>query len=186
MVQDALISDLEKKMQKALQFVLTEFGTIRTGRASTAMVENVSVEVYGSKMPLREMAAITTPDAKTICITPWDRGTAKAIEKAILMANLGFTPIVDAERIRCNIPEMSRERRQEMVKMANTMAEAGRVSVRTLRRETLDSFKSLEKAKKISEDDLKRADREIQKITDRFIEEVNKILAAKEKDLLSI
>lgn len=186
MAQDIHLSNLEKKMQKALQFLSAEFGTIRTGRASTAMVENVSVEVYGSKMHLREMAAITAPDAKTICIMPWDRGTTKAIEKAILLANLGFTPIVDADRIRCNIPEMSRERRQEMVKMANAMAETGRVSIRGLRRETLDEFKALEKAKTISEDELKRADREIQKLTDRFIEEVNRILAAKEKELLSV
>jgi ribosome recycling factor len=177
---------LKDKLLKSLQHVVDELATIHAGKATTAMVESVTVEIYGSPMRLRDIAAITTPDARTISIQPWDKGATRAIERGILLANIGFNPIVDADRIRCIVPEMSTERRHELVKRSAAMVEAGRVAMRNVRRETMDDIKSAQKCGKISEDEMKRLEKVVQKDVDDYIGEINKIFVAKEKELLSV
>jgi ribosome recycling factor len=186
MVQEKAIQEIRDKMRKAVQFTAGEFATIHAGKASAAMVEMVSVDVYGSSSRLKDIAAITTPDARTISIQPWDKSSTKAIEKALLVANLGFTPVVDSARVRCTIPEMSLERRKEMVKRAAGIAEVGRVSIRNIRKETNEVFKKQQKAGEISEDDLKRLEKEVQKLTDDAIGEIEKLFQKKEQELLTV
>ncbi|HVU34626.1 MAG TPA: ribosome recycling factor [Opitutaceae bacterium] len=177
-----LLTDAQTRMKKAVDHTLHEFSSIHTGKATPTMVEGVMVEAYGSQMRLKECAAISTPDARLIQIQPWDAGLSKAIAKGIIDANLGFNPIVDGKVIRVPLPEMSRERRQEFVKTAHRLAEEGRVHVRNIRR---DSIESVKKAK-LSEDETKRLEKEIQTATDKSIADISAHLAAKEKDLLSV
>ncbi|MDR1456835.1 MAG: ribosome recycling factor [Puniceicoccales bacterium] len=186
MVQEKIIQEIEDKMQKAVQFTANEFATIHTGKASAAMVEMVLIDVYGSSSRLRDIAAITTPDARTISIQPWDKGTIKPVEKALLAANLGFTPVADSSRVRCVIPEMSMERRKELVKRSSGLAEAGRVSIRNIRKEGNEIFKKQQNAGEISEDDLKRLEKDVQKLTDSAIGEIDKLFEKKERELLTV
>lgn len=178
----------EAEMRKALEHTLAEFNSLHTGKASPAMVEGVVVDVaaYGSSMPLRDIAAITTPDARTIQIQPWDKTVMKDVEKALQKANTGINPVVDGALIRMNIPELSKERRQELVKVAHKHAEDGRISVRQARRNAMDALKASEKEESLSEDDVKRVEKEIQKTTDEFVEKINTALAHKEEELLRI
>lgn len=173
-------------MRKAADYTLHEFSTLHTGKATPAMVEGVMVEAYGSNMRLKEVAAITTPDARTIAIQPWDKGLAKPIERSILMANIGLTPSINGDIVRCPIPELSRERRTELGKVAHGMAEEGRIRIRQVRREALDVLKKSQKEGLISEDDQKRLEKEIQQITDRFIAEIGTHLSQKEDELLKV
>lgn len=177
-----ILTDTQNKMQKALNHTLHEFSTLHTGKATPAMVESVSVEAYGSSMRLKDCAAISTPDARLIQIQPWDASLIKAIEKGIQQANLGFNPIVDGKILRIPLPEMSRERRQEFVKNANRLAEEGRVHIRNLRRDAIEAVKKA----KLSEDDTKRLEKDVQTATDRFIKDINDHLAHKEKDLMTV
>ena len=181
-----ILNDAQARMKKAVDHTLHEFSALHTGKASPTMVESVMVEAYGSTMRLKECAAVSTPDARLIQIQPWDAGLAKAIAKGIIDANLGFNPIVDGKTIRVPLPEMSRERRQEFVKTAHKLAEEGRVSIRNLRRDAMDAAKKLKKDGKLSEDDEKRLEKEVQTATDKAIAEINTHLAHKEKDLLSV
>src|SRR3954467_12497552 len=146
------INEMQAKMKKALDHTLQEFSSIHTGKATPAMVEGVMIDAYGSQMRLKECAAITTPDARLIQIQPWDKGLTKAIEKGIQQANIGLNPSIDGSMVRVPLPELSRERRQEFVKVANKMAEDGRVQIRNQRRDALDSLKKAQKDGKISED----------------------------------
>lgn len=180
------VKDASGKMHKAVDYVLHEFSSIHTGKASPSMVENIKVEAYGSMVNLKEVAAITTPDARSISIQAWDKSIVNEISKAIQKANVGLTPRVDAGLVRCPIPELSRERRQDLVKTTHSMAEEGRVRIRAIRRDLLDLLKKEQKAGKISEDDLKRFEKEIQTQTDKHIEQIGKHLADKEKELLQI
>jgi ribosome recycling factor len=177
-----ILADTQVKMKKAVDHTLHEFSSIHTGKATPAMVEGVMVEAYGSMMRLKDCAAISTPDARLIQIQPWDASLAKSIEKAIQAANLGFNPIVDGKIVRIPLPDMSRERRQEFVKTANRLAEEGRVHVRNVRRDAFDTAKKA----KLTEDDSKRLEKEIQSLTDKSIKEINDHLAHKEKDLLGV
>jgi ribosome recycling factor len=181
-----ILTDAQNRMKKAVDHTLHEFSAIHTGKATPAMVEGVMVEAYGSTMRLKECAAITTPDARLIQIQPWDAGLGKAVAKAIIDANLGFNPIVDGKTIRVPLPEMSRERRQEFVKTSHKLAEEGRVSVRNSRRDALEAAKKLKKDGKLSEDDEKRLEKDIQTATDKSIAEINSHLAHKEKELLTV
>jgi ribosome recycling factor len=180
------IKKTKAAMENAVKHTLAEFNTLHMGKASPGMVENLPVEVYGSTSRLREIAAITTPDVKTIQIQPWDKESVKAVEKAILAANLGITPIVSGLIVRCVMPEMSRERRQELSKVANGMAEDGRIKVRAIRRETMELFKKAKKDGIIGEDDLKRVEKEIQTLTDTAIQEIDESLHLKSSDLIKI
>ncbi len=181
-----VLTDLQTRMKKALDHTLHEFSTIHTGKASPAMVEGVMVDAYGSHMRIKDCAAITTPDARLIQIQPWDKGLTKAIEKAIQQANLGLNPAIDGGVIRVPLPELSRERRQDFVKVANRMAEEGRVQIRNVRRDSLDALKKAEKDGKISEDELKRFEKDAQTTTDKMIKEIADHLAKKEKELLAV
>lgn len=181
-----ILIDAQTRMKKALDHTLHEFSTIHTGKATPAMVDGVTVEAYGSQMRLKECAAISTPDARLIQIQPWDVGLVKAIAKAIIDANLGFNPLVDGKTIRVPLPEMSRERRQEFVKTAHKLAEEGRVTVRNIRRDAMESAKKLKKEGKLSEDDEKRLEKDVQTTTDKTIADINAHLATKEKDLLTV
>lgn len=177
-----LLTDAQVRMKKAVDHTLHEFSAIHTGKATPTMVEGVMVEAYGSQMRLKECAAISTPDARLIQIQPWDAGLSKAIAKGIIDANLGFNPIVDGKVIRVPLPEMSRERREQFVKTAHRLAEEGRVHVRNVRR---DSIEAVKKAK-LSEDETKRLEKEIQQSTDKAIADINAHLTAKEKDLMTV
>lgn len=185
-METKIINETVGKMDKAVDYVLHEFNSIHTGKASPAMVEGLKVEAYGSTVNLKEVAAITTPDARSISIQAWDKGVMSEIVKAIQKANIGLNPRIDGNLIRCPIPELSRERRQELVKTTHSMAEEGRVRVRSIRRDILDILKKEEKGGKISEDDFKRMEKEIQTQTDKHIESIGKHLAEKEKELLRI
>lgn len=180
---NAEIKKTSEAMAKALDFVLRDFETIHTGKASPSMVENVMVDVYGSSMRMKDVAAITTPDSNLIRIQPWDRGVLKDIEKAILAANIGITPAIMGEAVRCPIPALSGERRAELAKVCRDMAEQGRVRIRTIRREAMDALKKAQKDSIITEDEEKRAEKEIQNLTDKKIDEINKAVEAKEADI---
>ncbi|MDE6576443.1 MAG: ribosome recycling factor [Opitutales bacterium] len=186
METDSALKNIKSAMTKAVEHTNSEFSSLHTGKASTSMVENLIADVYGSSMRIKEIAAITTPDVRTIQIQPWDKSSVPCIEKAILTANIGLTPISQSTLIRCTVPEMSGERRKELVKVANTMAEAGRVAIRAIRRDALESFKKLQKAGTVTEDEMKRLDKEVQKLTDNAIDEIAKLLASKEKDLMQV
>jgi ribosome recycling factor len=177
-----IIVDTQARMKKALDHTLHEFSSIHTGKATPSMVENVTIDAYGTQMRLKECAAITTPDARMIVIQPWDVSLIKAVEKGIQVANLGFNPIADGKLLRVPLPEMSRERREEFVKVAHKMAEEGRVQVRNVRRECLEGLKKA----KLPEDETKRLEKEIQTITDKAIKDVGDHLTTKEKELLAV
>jgi ribosome recycling factor len=177
-----IIVDTLARMKKALDHTLHEFSSIHTGKATPSMVENVTVDAYGTQMRLKECAAITTPDPRMIVIQPWDVSLVKAVEKGIQVANLGFNPIADGKLLRVPLPEMSRERREEFVKVAHKMAEEGRVHVRNVRRECLEGLKKA----KLPEDETKRLEKEIQTLTDKTIKDIGDHLANKEKELLAV
>jgi ribosome recycling factor len=177
-----LLADANAKMKKALDHTLHEFATIHTGKATPAMVEGVMVEAYGSQMRLKECAAITTPDSRMIQVQPWDAGLVKAVEKAIQQANLGFNPQVDGKIVRIPLPDMSRERRQEFVKTASRIAEEGRVHIRNIRRDVMESVKK----SKFPEDETKRLEKDVQAATDKAIKDIGDHFTAKEKELLAV
>jgi ribosome recycling factor len=177
-----ILTDAQTRMKKAVDHTLHEFSAIHTGKATPQMVETVMVEAYGSMTPLKQCAAITTPDARLIQIQPWDASISKAIAKGIIDANLGFNPIIDGKTIRIPLPDMSRERRQEFVKNAHRMAEEGRVHVRNVRRDAIEHVKKA----KLPEDEAKRLEKDIQTSTDKSIADINTHLAHKEKDLLTV
>jgi len=177
-----LLTEANTKMKRALDHTVHEFASIHTGKATPTMVEGVMVEAYGSMMRLKECAAITTPDARMIQIQPWDAGLVKAIEKAIQAANLGFNPVVDGKLIRVPLPDMSRERRLEFVKTASRIAEEGRVQIRNIRRDIMETVKK----SKFPEDETKRLEKDIQAATDKAIKDIGEHFTAKEKDLLAV
>lgn len=181
-----ILNDVQVRMKKAVDFTLHEFSTIHTGKASPAMVEGVMVEAYGSTMRLKECAAISTPDARMIQVQPWDKGLVRPVEKALQQANLGINPIVDGGLIRLPFPDLSRERRLEFVKIANKLAEEGRVNVRHARRDAMEQTKKALKDGKIAEDEEKRLEKEIQTATDKFIKDIDTHLASKEKELTTV
>jgi len=181
-----ILADARTAMTKAVEFTLHEFSSLHTGKASPSMIESLIVQAYGSSMRLKEVAAITTPDARTIQVQPWDKGLLRDIEKALQVAKLGFNPLVQGDIIRCPMPELSRERRQELAKVAHTQAEEGRVRVRTARRDANEALKKGKTAGTVSEDDLKRSEKDVQTEHDKFIAEINKHLASKEADLMKV
>jgi ribosome recycling factor len=177
-----ILADAQVKMKKAVDYTLHEFSSIHTGKANPSMLEGVMIDAYGTSMRLKECAAITTPDAHMIVVQPWDRGLLKSVEKGIQVANLGFNPSIDNLVVRVPLPQMTRERRQEFVKVANRLAEEGRVHVRNARRDALEVLKKA----KLPEDENKRVEKDIQTATDKAIAEIATHLAAKEKELLAV
>jgi ribosome recycling factor len=181
-----LIDDLKKRMQSALDLVLKEFSGLRTGRASTALLEPIHVDAYGSSMPLSQVGTISVVDSRLLAVQVWDKSMAKVVEKAIRDAGLGLNPQGDGTTIRVPLPELSQDRRKELAKIAAKYAEQGRVAVRNVRREGMDMLKKQEKDKVISEDDMHRISDEVQKITDDYIKKVDEALSHKEKDILQV
>jgi ribosome recycling factor len=176
----------QEKMHKAVEALEHEFSSLRTGRASIALVDGVQVEAYGSKMPLKQMGTISTPDARTIVITPFDKNQMPAIEKAILAANIGLTPNNDGKIIRLTIPILTEDRRKDLVKLAKKMAEEGRVSIRNIRRHANEDIKKTEKNHEISEDDREKATHKVQEMTDKSVKEVDELLSRKEKEIMEV
>lgn len=186
MTLDQVLSGASEKMTKCITAVEHQFSGVRTTKASPALVENVDVEAYGNVMKVREVATITTPEPRVLLLQPWDAGTVKAIEKGILKSNLGITPQVSGKTIRLVLPELSQERRQELVKLVNKYAEDGRVSIRQVRREALEGLKALKKENKITEDDQANTEKKVQKLTDDFIAKVGEKAAEKEKEIMKV
>lgn len=181
-----VMNEAHEKMKKTIEAVHREFNTIRTGRASSALVESIKVEYYGTPTPMKQLASISIPDPKLIVIQPWDASVLGEIEKAILKSDIGITPLNDGRAIKLGIPSLTQERREELVKVIKKMAEDGRVSIRSIRREINEKIKVLEKGKTISEDESKKSVEDIQKLTDKETKEIDEILAKKEKELMEV
>ena len=176
----------EQKMHKSLDALKTDLGKVRTGRAHTGILDHVTVDYYGTQMPLNQVANLTLLDARTIGIAPWEKKMGPAIEKAIRESDLGLNPSAQGDLIRVPMPALTEERRRELIKVVKGEGENARVAVRNLRRDGNHHLKDLLKQKAVSEDDERRAQEDIQKLTDRFIAEIDKLLAAKETDLMAV
>ena len=176
----------DDKMKKAAHVTHEQLNGLRTGRASPAFVEGLQIDAYGTHTPLNQLASISVPEPRLLLITPYDRSTIGAIEKAIMASDLGVTPSNDGEKIRLPFPQLTEERRKELVKIAHQRAEEGRVAVRNVRRHSKDELEKLQKSGGISEDDLKRAEKDLQKETDQHVHEIDQLLQHKEKELHEI
>ncbi|MBW4469972.1 MAG: ribosome recycling factor [Stenomitos rutilans HA7619-LM2] len=180
------LADVEEHMQKAVEAAQRSFNTIRTGRANASILDRVQVEYYGAPTPLKSLANINTPDASTITVQPFDRGSLSLIEKAISLSDIGLTPNNDGSTIRLNIPPLTSDRRKELVKMAAKYAEEGKVSIRNIRRDAVDSVRKQEKSSELPEDEARDLQDKIQKLTDKYTAKVDDVLADKEKDIMTV
>ena len=178
--------DIKNRMDKTLESLKSDFSGLRAGRAHASLLDGLMVESYGSMVPLSQVGTISVPDARTLSISVWDRSVAKSVEKAIMESDLGLNPASDGQLIRIPIPPLSEERRKELVKIAGKYAEQNKVAIRNLRRDGIDGIKKLKKDNLISEDEEKRYENEIQKMTDESIKKIDEALAGKEKDILQV
>jgi len=183
MISDVL-SVAEAKMVKAGEVLGHDLASLRTGRASPGLVENIKVDYYGTPTPLNQMAGISAPDVRMLIIQPWDKQAIPAIEKALQKSDLGLNPSNDGTALRLTIPQLTEERRKDLVKVVKKKVEEGRIAIRNIRREALEKLRGLQKAKEISEDDEKRAEKDLQDLTDRLIEDVNQLGKGKEQEVL--
>lgn len=183
MLED-LYHDAESRMKKSVAAFQTEITRLRTGRASPALLEGLKVEYYGTQVPIQQIASILAPEPRLLVVQPWDKNAIGAIERAIRKAGLGLNPQSDGNVIRIPIPPLSEERRQDLVKVVRKLAEEARIAVRNIRRDTIEKVRAMEKNKEISEDDRHRAEERIQKLTEKYIEEIDNLLARKEKEIL--
>lgn len=186
MDKETVLLDSEERMEKAIATLEREFGRLRTGRASTNLVDNIKVDYYGTPTPISQLASVAVPDSRTITIQPWDRGAFGGVEKAILKSDLGLTPVNDGKIIRISIPPLTEERRKELGKVARKYCEEAKVAVRNVRRDANDQLKKLEKDKAISEDELKKTTDDVQKLTDKFVAKVDEKCQAKEKEIMDL
>lgn len=186
MVPRPLLQSFESQVQKTLEKMKSDFGTLRTGRASAALLENIRVEYYGSLVPLNQVAGVGAPEPRALEIRPWDKSALQAIEKAIQKSDLGLTPNTDGSVIRLQIPALTEERRKDLIKVVRKMAEEYRVAIRNERREAVERLKKSEKAKEIAEDDRETGEHEIQRMTDGYVKKVDEILSAKEHDIMEV
>jgi ribosome recycling factor len=180
------LNEIKRRMQGAVQSLKQELSGLRTGRATSGMLEPVQVDAYGTHMPLNQLATITVPEPRLLSVQVWDRSMVHAVEKAIVNSNLGLSPATEGQVIRLRVPELNQERRKEMVKVAHKYAEAARVAVRHVRRDAMELLKKLEKDRKISEDDHTRMSDEVQKATDQMVGDVDQTLAVKEKEIMTV
>jgi ribosome recycling factor len=180
-----LLKDIETKMTAAIETVGREFASVRTGRASTALLDTIRVDYYGTPTPVNQVGSVSVPDARTLLIQPWEPGQLGTIEKAIMKSDLGLTPVNDGKTIRLTMPTLTEERRKQLAKTVHKIAEEGRVAIRNVRREANDKLKGMAKDKKVSEDEERRGHDQIQKTTDRFIAKVDELLKKKEQEILS-
>jgi ribosome recycling factor len=185
MVEEVL-QEAERKMRKAVEATREEFAVVRTGKASTSLLNRVSVDYYGQPTPLNQISSISAPEPSLLLVAPYDKGIIKDVERAILQADLGLNPVSDGNVIRLPIPKLNEERRKEMIKLVRSRAEEGRVAVRNVRREGIEDLRAFEKESEITKDDLHRGQEEIQKLTDRFIREIDEMLKVKEKELMEV
>lgn len=185
-VQKFDIKELERRMRGSIDTFKKELTGLRTGRASAHLLDAVVVTVYGSRMPINQVATVSTPDARTISVQVWDRGQVTAVEKAIREANLGLNPVTDGSLIRLPIPSLNAERRQELVKIAHKYAETAKVAVRNVRRDGMELLKKLEKDGHIGEDDQRKDSAKVQELTDKNIKDVDQVLAAKESEIKQV
>lgn len=186
MDKDSLQLDAEDRMEKALAALDRDFGKLRTGRATTALVEDIRVDYYGTPTPIQQLASVAVPDSRTVTIQPWDRNAFSLVEKAILKSDLGLTPMNDGKLIRISIPPLTEDRRKELTKVARKYTEDAKVALRNIRRDANDSLKKLEKDKVLSEDELKKSMDDIQKLTDAYVAKADAKAAAKEKEIMEI
>lgn len=180
------VNDAKDRMSHAVEATQRDFQTVRTGRASPTMLDRIEVEAYGTAMPINQLANISVPEPRQLLIQPFDKSQTQAIERAIQKSDLGINPITDGTGIRLTIPQMTEERRKEMVRQINARTEEGCVAVRNVRRDAIDHLKRAEKAKEISEDELKRFEVEVQKLTDKFIEEIHALQKKKDAELMEV
>jgi ribosome recycling factor len=185
-MEEKVVKEVEAKMEKTLSTLKTDLNKVRTGRASVALFDDIRIDYYGTPTPLHQMATLAVPEPRLITIQPWDTSIIGEIEKAILKSELGVTPMSDGKIIRITIPRLTEERRKELVKVVRKMSEGAKVAIRNLRREANEQSKGLEKNKKISQDQLHQWIDKVQSSTDKFIEKVDEVLAAKEKEILEI
>ena len=176
----------EEKMKKSIDSVAADFASVRAGRANAAVLDRISVEYYGTPTPIQQIAAISSPDPRQLLIQPWDTSAVKLIEKAILNSDLGINPQNDGKGIRLTFPQLTEERRKELVKQIHTYAENGKVAIRNIRRDAMESFKKKQKAGELTEDDLKVAEKDLQKLTDDMCKDLDALLDKKEAELLAV
>jgi ribosome recycling factor len=181
-----LVSDGKRRMEGALEALRAEFNAVRTGRASTGLLDRLHVDYYGTKTPLKQLATLATPDARTISITVYDKNAVNSVARAIQESDLALTPNTDGAVVRLNIPTLTSERRQELVKLVKNMAEDGRIAVRNVRRDIMQDLKDLKKEGEVSEDEEHRAEEEVQKLTDGYIERIGELLHHKEQEILEV
>ena len=181
-----LFKETEEKMAKAVEATRQEFASIRTGRASTALLDRLTVDAYGQEMPLKQVASINAPDARSLVIQPFDKNTVGDIRKAIEKSDLGLTPNVDGTVIRLGIPPLTEERRKDLVKVVRKKGEEGKIAVRNVRHKAVDELKVLHKDGKATDDDVKRAQEQIQKLTDKYTKDVDTLVAHKEKEIMEV
>ena len=183
---DEILDDLKERMDKTVESLRKDLGKVRTGRANTALLDGIVADYYGTMTPLAQMATLSVPESRLITIQPWDASAMEVIEKAILQSDLGLNPSNDGKIIRLAIPQLTEERRKEMVKLAKKYAEDAKISIRNSRRDANELLKDLEKEKEISEDDLKRSHDEVQGITDEYVEKIDSVMKNKEQDIMEI
>jgi ribosome recycling factor len=185
-VTDTYFKEIETRMHKCVEATRNEFASIRTGRASPALLDRIVVEAYGQSVPLKQVAGVSTPDSRTLLITAWDKGVVASIRKAVEKSDLGLTPSVDGAAIRLAIPPLNEERRRELAKLIKKKAEDGRVAVRNVRHRAHDELKGQLKSHDITEDDNKRMQDSLQKLTDKYVKEIDGLVAAKEKEIMEV
>jgi ribosome recycling factor len=183
---DALLADARERMTKSVETIRHEFGSVRTGRASPALLDRISVDYYGSSTPLKQLATISAPEARLLTIQPYDKTSIKAIERAILESDVGLTPNNDGNLIRLGVPELTEERRKQLVKVVRQIAEEGRIAIRNVRRDVMHDLRELKEAGDAGSDDEHRAEIELQKVTDARITELDEILKHKEEEILEV
>ena len=176
----------EEKMKKSIESVKADFAAVRAGRANAAVLNRISVDYYGTPTPIQQVGSVASPDPRSLVITPWDGSLLRPIEKAILESDLGINPQNDGKCIRLSFPQLTEERRKELVKQIHKYAENGKVAVRNIRRDAMDKFKKMQKASEITEDDLKKEEKNVQDLTDKFVARIDDACAKKEKELMAV
>ncbi|HAL90326.1 MAG TPA: ribosome recycling factor [Erythrobacter sp.] len=178
-------ADIERRMNGAVESLKSDLGGLRTGRANTSLLDPVMVEVYGSMMPLNQVATVSAPEPRMLSVQVWDKANVTAVEKGIAKANLGLNPMIDGQNVRLPMPDLTQERRKELAKLAGQYAEQAKIAIRNVRRDGMEALKEDEKKKEISEDERKRGEDEVQKLTDKYVAECDTVAAQKEKEILT-
>jgi len=185
-MEPPVIKECETKMKKAIAALEKDLGKVRTGRASLALVDDIRVDYYGTPTPLNQVASLSIPESRLIVIQPWDNSLLSEMEKAILKSELGMTPVNDGKVIRITIPRLTEERRKELVKLVKKMGENSKIGVRNVRRDAIENLRTMEKGKEISEDEFHKMQNQVQKTTDAFVEQIDEVIEAKEKEIMEI